>query len=222
LLFGLVILGALPFFYYSIGNYGPSSGSSIGGAIAVKPSFLYRFNLGGFPGQHPWGAAVYWLTAMPLAFILVAVYYRVRARRTGLQGRVWPYVVAGIVLFALLLASAPGILVLLHAPRWMLSWQGYASDLYIRGLTPVLVIAIAFFVLARVEHSKVLLAIALGFVPIALAANLYNISNAFQRLHWIVPDWAANATVAGGYLVFFGLVALIALGVGGGRHEPSS
>ncbi|HLW17634.1 MAG TPA: hypothetical protein VKV69_09795, partial [Actinomycetota bacterium] len=158
---------------------------------------------------------------VPLGFILVAVYYHVRARRTGVQGRIWPFVAAGVAVFVLLLASAPGILVLLHAPSWMLSWQRYASDLYIRGLTPVLVFAVAFFVLARVEHSKILFAIALLFVPVALLANLYNISNLGQRIHWFWPDWAANRAAAGGFLVFFGVVSFIGLRLKAARHGAS-
>jgi hypothetical protein len=219
LLFGLTILGALPFYYYSIGHYrgevvnlgGGITGQVVNGGGA---GFLDRFGLSGFPGQHPWGAAVYWLIAVPSAYVLVAFYYVVRARRTGLRGRIWPYLVAGLVLFALLLATAPGILLLFHAPEWMVSWQNQIGDLYIRGLTPVLVISLSFFVLARLERSKALLWIAIAFIPVALLANLYNISNAFYRIwtpykphHWIVPDWAANLAVAGGFLVFVGLVS---------------
>lgn len=213
MLFGAVILGALPFYYYSLGNYGGRPG---------PVSVIDRFGFGAGDANHPWGAALFWLISVPLAYVLVAVFYKVRANRTGVQGRVWPFVVTGLVLFAMLLASAPGVVVLLHAPRWLVSWQGQIHQLYSRGLTPIIVISIALFVLARLERSWGLFWIAMAFFPIAILANLYNIENAFQRVNWIVPGWAANLAVPGGFLVFFGAVSLIGQKVVSARHAASS
>jgi hypothetical protein len=206
MLFGAVILGALPFYYFSIGNYGD------GGRAGF--SALDRLGFSDATSNHPWGAALYWLIAVPLAYVAVAIFYRVRAARTGVQGRVWPFVAAGLGLFAILLITAPGVIVLLHLPRWLVSWQWRIGNLYARGLTPILVISIALFVLARLERSWGLFWISVLFLPVALLANLYNISNAFYRInHWIVPDWAANIATAGGFLVFFGAMSLIAHGL---------
>ena len=214
MLFGAVILGALPFYYYSIGNYGGRPGPI---------SVIDRFGFGAGGGNHPWGAALYWLISVPLAYVVVAVFYKVRANRTGVRSRVWPFVVTGLVLFAMLLATAPGVVILFHAPVWLVSWQSKLGDLYSRGLTPILVISIALFVLARLERSWGLFWISVAFLPVALLANLYNISNAFYRInHWIVPDWAANIAFAGGFLVFFGAVSLIAQRAWSSRHGASS
>jgi hypothetical protein len=202
-LFGLVILGALPLYRFSIGHYGSSTSSPID-----------RFGLGGYPGVHPWGAALYWLIAMPLAYAAVAIYYARRARRVGLQLRIWPFVAAGLVLFALVLVSAPGIVQLLHVPHWLVSWRlsSAGGNLLQRGWTPVIVMSLGFFVLARLERSWTMFAIACVFFGVALLANLYNIENAFYRINnWIVPGWAANGAVAGGFLVFTGGLAFIGL-----------
>jgi hypothetical protein len=217
-LFGAVILGALPFYYFSIGQFNEAITNSGGG----RPSLLDRFGFGAGASMHAWGAALFWLISIPAAYILVAAFYRIRARRTGVQGRVWPFVVTGLVLFLLLLVTAPGVVYLLNAPTWFVSWQGQIGDLYARGLTPILVIALALFVLARLERSWAMLWISVLFLPIALLANLYNISNAFYRIHhWIVPDWAANIAVAGGFLIFVGLVSLIGSQIRGVRHGTS-
>ncbi|MCA1834763.1 MAG: hypothetical protein LC750_18890, partial [Actinobacteria bacterium] len=69
--------------------------------------------------------------------------------------------------------------------------------------------------------SKGLWLITLAFLGVAVLANTYNISNVGQRIHWIWPDWAANLAFAGGFLVFAGVVSLIALGRGGVRDESS-
>jgi hypothetical protein len=222
-LFGAVILGALPFDYYSLGHYSAADGPVTTYHSSGPPSVLDRLGFGAGAGLHPWGAALFWLISVPLAYAAVAIFYRIRASRTGVQGRVWPFVVTGLVLFAFLLATAPGVVLLLHAPEWLVSWQSQMGDLYSRGLTPIIVISIALFVLARLERSWGLFWIALAFFPIALLANLYNISNAFYRIHhWIVPDWAANLAVAGGFLVFFGAVSLIGQRVVSVRHGASS
>ncbi len=219
-LFGAVILGALPFYYYSLGHYTTADGSV---TRVGAPSVLDRFGFGAGAGLHPWGAALFWLISVPVAYAAVAIFYRVRASRTGVQGRVWPFVVTGLVLFAFLLATAPGVVLLFHAPEWLVAWQGQMGDLYARGLTPIIVISLALFVLARLERSWGLFWIAMAFFPIALLANLYNISNAFYRInHWIVPDWAANIAVAGGFLVFFGAVSLVVQRVRSSRRGASS
>jgi hypothetical protein len=199
-LFGLIILGALPFYY-------PSSSPSVN---QLTPSTFNRFAFSiNWAAGHPWGATLYWLIAVPLGYVAVAVFYNVRARRTGVQGRVWPFVVGGIILFVVLLATTPGILVFFRPPHWYISWlQQISRFLVVHGLEPILVISAGFFILARLERSWGLFWISLAFLPVALLANLYNISNAFYRLHhWVVPDWAANIAVAGGFLVFIGLVS---------------
>jgi hypothetical protein len=99
------------------------------------------------------------------------------------------------------------------------SWRYYAH--FNQGFMPLLVISLALFVLAKLERSKMLFLISLVDFAIAILANTYNISNVGQRIHWFWPDWAANLAFAGGFLLFVGIVSLVALGLGSGRHESS-
>lgn len=207
LLSGLIILGDLPFSYWRIGHY---RGSFNG---------FWGFCFCTFPGNHPFGSTLYWLIAVPLGFAAVAAYYVVRARRTGLKGKIWPYVATGIALFGLVILTGARVPAPLRFMYRVDVWTRYAT---IQGLAPVLVIALAFFALAVIERSKALWVITLAFFGIAILANTYNIENAFYRInHWIVPGWAANIAVAGGFLVFFGTVCLIAQRVGSALHGAS-
>jgi hypothetical protein len=213
LLFGVIILGALPFYRYTLADHS----ASLTARDAAGP--IDRIALGGFPAAHAWGATLFWLVAIPAGTAAVVAFYAVRARRTGVQGRVWPFVVAVLLLFAVLIVTAPGISIVLHAP-WLSSWRPIFVFQY--GLMPVLVVSLGLFLLARLERSWGLFAISLAFFGVAALANTYYMSNAFYRLdHWIVPDWAANIAVAGGFLVFTGLVSLVALRAGGAVRESS-
>jgi hypothetical protein len=207
LLSGLIILGDLPFSYFSLGHY---SGSFNGfwGLCLCSPE-----------GNHPFGSTLYWLIAIPLGFAVVAVYYMMRARRTGLQVKIWPYVVTGSVLFLLLIMTAAQVPDPFRFMYRLDNWRYYAH--VNQGYTPVLVVSVAFFALARLERSWVLWLTTLMFFAVAILANTYNISNIGQRIHWLWPGWAANLSFAGGFLVFVGLVSLIALGSGSGRHGAS-
>src|SRR5437660_7214311 len=84
LLFGLIILGSLPL-YRPLPVQGDGIGTG-GGAFA-------GLDLGGIFNDHAWGIAMFWLIAVPLGYIVTATYYRLQARHTGVQGRIWPYVV---------------------------------------------------------------------------------------------------------------------------------
>jgi hypothetical protein len=206
LLSGLIILGDLPFSRFSIGHYGGHY------------SGFFGFCLCAGSGNHPFGSTLYWLISVPLGFAAVAAYYIVRSRRTGLRGRIWPYVVTGVVLFGLIILTAARVPAPLRFMYRVDIWTRYAT---IQGFAPILAISVALLALAVLERSKALWLITLSFFGVAILANTYNISNLGQRIHWIWPDWAANLAFAGGFLVFAGVVSLVALDLGGGRHDPS-
>src|SRR6476660_571029 len=90
-LFGLILLGAAPFY-----RPWPPAGAGIT-VRNIGPAGGY---LGGdFIGNAP---AWYWLIALPLGYAATAAFLRWRAGRTGVAGRIAPYVVAGLGLFAFL------------------------------------------------------------------------------------------------------------------------
>jgi len=207
LLSGLIVLGDLPFSYFRLGHYGGSFNSFHGLCLCAVDS------------NHPFGSTLYWLLAVPLGYAAIAAYYFIRGRRTGLKARIWPYVVTGIALFALMILTATQVPKPLRFMYRLDNWRYYAH--FNQGFMPVVVISLALFVLAKLERSKMLLFISLVNFAVAVLANTYNISNVGQRIHWIWPDWAANLAAAGGFLVFVGLLSLLVLGLGGGRHEPA-
>jgi len=207
LLSGLIILGNLPFNYFSIGHYGGPT------------RLVFGLCLCNGVGQHIFGSTVYWLIAFPTGFAAVASYYVIRARRTGLQVRIWPYIVTGLALFAFVVLTGVQVPKPLRFMYRIDVWRYRATP---QGLAPVLAISLALFALAAIERSKALWAITVSFFGVALLANLYNISNVGQRIHWIWPDWAANLAASGGFLVFVGVLSLIGLGVGGRRHGAPS
>jgi hypothetical protein len=102
------------------------------------------------------------------------------------------YVVTGLGLFAVLVAtSLLGIFPI--------------GELGIRGLTPLLALALSLFVLARVERSRALGAFAAGYLVLVVVANLYDMANVTSRLGF--PQYGAqvNVVVVGSVLLLGGL-----------------
>jgi len=112
---------------------------------------------------YPQGEFVYWPFALVLAYAVIAVFYIRRSRARGIETRVRPYTVAGIIIAAALTAamlwelrdpSAAGP-VGLHAFGWRLA-------------TPTSAIGFALLVLARAERNRALLLIAVGYLVVVL------------------------------------------------------
>jgi hypothetical protein len=140
-------------------------------------------------GPVGWGIgrwiSVYWLVAVPLGYFATVLYYRHRARRTGVAGRIWPAVVVGLALLALMVGSFATRGIVLGVPVPVFLLEG-------RGLEPLLVIGIGLGILARLEHNRGLVLFAVLFLALALLANLYNMENEVYRLGWNLPVGAVN------------------------------
>jgi hypothetical protein len=164
---GLVVLGAMPY-YAGLLPREPAGLVATGGGqysllVSSGPSGLSR--LAGTNGA----LGLYWLLAVPLAYLLLAGWFFLRARRTGLQQRWGVYVGAGLVLFAVLLISVlPASDPLPH------SWRTVT--------TPLLLLAATLLVLGAVEHDRRILI--LGGIGSAVA--LY--AGAAERPFFVVPD----------------------------------
>src|SRR5690349_13302150 len=128
LLSGLIILGDLPFSYFRIGHYG--------GAF----NGFHGLCLCSYAGNHPFGSTMYWLLAIPLGYVAIAAYYVARGRRTGLRVRIWPYVAAGVALFALMILTASEVPKPLRFMYRLDNWRYYAH--FNQGFMPVLVISL--------------------------------------------------------------------------------
>ncbi|MFC1413984.1 hypothetical protein ACEZCY_32960 [Streptacidiphilus sp. N1-12] len=215
-LFGLIVLGATPFYRQTV-----PSGS---GCAAAPPGTLcfetgHPGPLGAQAGLGSTAATVYWLTAVVLGYAATLAFYRWRGTRTGVAGRALPYVLAGVAFLGLAVLASPAV------------WAGVGplhgglpGDLTTRGLLPLLVLALGLLVLAYSERSAALAGFAALFLAVALVSNLYDVENRTPSIGWtpseawsLLPNlWLAGLTLMLGGLGF-GLAA--ALRGRGGRNR---
>lgn len=214
ILFGLVILASTPLYVNPtitptaafLTPDVPSSPSTFTGNGG--DSGLLGFSPGGMFSFSPLMVTVFWLVAGPLGYVLTAGFYWLQARRRGVATSIRAYVLTGLGLFALLVAiSTPLIPVPVH------------GNLLVRGLTPLLAVALGLFVLARVERSWPLLAFAVPFLALCVTANLYDMENVVYRLGLSSAGPEVNVIVVGSVL----LLAGVGFGVAAVRQRrPSS
>jgi hypothetical protein len=176
----LVALGAAPLFWQRASR-------CLTGCAGTSP--YYRGPLSPIPGAG-FGITLYWLIAVPIGFVLTVGYYRYRGKRTGVEGRIWPVFVTGLGLLAFLVLSSRETLSWLHL-RLLPVWLRIVlfGDVSLRGLSPLIAIAVAVGILASLERSRSLLAFAVAFFVLSLVANLYDMENVLARFGWWVgPD----------------------------------
>lgn len=159
LLFGLVILGSLPFYQRLAASHQTPPASSL-------PSTCV-------PGQPCHFASVahyrivvtplgwYWQAAIPVAVVLSVLWYRWRADRTGLRTPARGFLVTGLVL---------GELVLLVSLLATVLQSGQPNSIVgdARHLGSVLVIAAVLWVLAWAERSRALSSVVAVYFAVAL------------------------------------------------------
>ena len=200
-LFGIIVIGAAPW-------YGSRATTGCFDAVQVAPQVevchAHAPLFGFFPGVNSAGATLYWLIAVVLGYAVTVAFYQWRRFRTGVAGRVLPYALAGAVLLALSVLATPTV-----AQRWRLDPLAHLpGDLVLRGMTPLLVIALGLFVLAWLERSLPLTAFAVLFLIVALVSNLYDVENQTTSLGWTSPqDWTMvpNLWLSGFTLLLGGL-----------------
>lgn len=191
--FGVVILGALPFYIQS------------SRPIRSGPPLLGRAFEGWSP--HSWTdkwSTFYWAVAIVLGFAAVVAYYRLRARRLGVQGRLSPAVVVGLLILGLVMWVNAG------SPLW-------PGNFGMQGTAALVVIAIGLLVLSGFERSRPFCVFAAGFLGLAVLACLYDVVNLFQRLGIGRPFSGVdhvlpNLILPGAYLFIGGLIFLVCRG----------
>lgn len=104
--------------------------------------------------------SLYWLVAIPLGYAACVLSYRRRATRTGVAGSVWPYVVTGLALFALISIVPPGI-VAGWTPGFAHSWTAL----------PLITLAAGLLVLSRLERDWALTVVSLGMLVAAALSD---------------------------------------------------
>ncbi len=189
-IFGTITLLASPL--YRFPPVPPTRAGGVTQSLIARPLGPLSWFAGGFFVRSPWLVSLFWLIALPVGYALTVLYYRRRARLRGVAGSVWPYVLTGMGLLAfLVVASVVGRL--------------QPGDLFIRGLTPLLTIAVGLFVLAWAERSSPLAVFATAFLGLTLLVNLYDIENLFSRVGVSVPVPAISLIVPGSILVLAGV-----------------
>lgn len=205
IVFGIVVLVAT-FFYRSPGLSAHSPGchsATNGFYCTVRFVSEGPFGAGlGTPSVSqnvsPW-ATTYWTISIFVAICAIVAFYRVRARASGVSGRIWPFACVGTAALALAVASRGWVTI------------DIPGDFWIRGMQALLVIAVVLGVLAAIERRWSFSLFVVGFFGLALLSTLYNVSNLFSRLgmgaNWNGRDQGLpNLILPGLYLIVGGVV----------------
>jgi hypothetical protein len=176
LVFGAVVLGAMPFYVQTAPTEFTPGCHGSGGVIGCVSGGIPPLGGGLNPvfsqfGLSRWATA-YWAIAIVAGFGATVLYYRHRARVVGVQGRIWPAVVVGLGLLALVLVVYGGHTV----PDFA------TGDLWVRGLGALLIIAVGLAVLAMIERSLSFGLYVVGFCGLALLSCLYDDVNVLARI----------------------------------------
>ena len=150
------------------------------------------------PTVSPW-ATTYWTISVFVAICVVVAFYRIRARASGVSGRIWPFACIGTAALALAVASRGWVTI------------DIPGDFWIRGMQALVVIAVVLGVLAAIERRWSFSLFVVGFLGLAILSTLYDVSNLFSRLgiggSWNGRDQGLpNLILPGLYLIVGGVV----------------
>jgi hypothetical protein len=201
-LLGLVVVAAAPF--YRLGSHGHITCGPVtvthrpGGGVGVSKTCFIAYG---------WPVLIYWMVALVLAYVVIAGFYVLRARRRGVGARVLPYVMAGIAGLVLVAALWP-------VQQYLGHQHHFQAALVVHGLNPLLAIGLALFVLAWVERNWALLVFAACYLAAALLANFSDIARKpLEDLGWVVTPqtiFLPGLWLAGGVLLLGGAAFAVA------------
>ena len=201
---GVVVLGAMPFYHY-VGATSKSTGcTTFNSGFICRTHLLSNgfFGMGlgssvpGILGNSSPRATTYWVISIFLGICVVVGFYWIRSRMIRTVGTIWPLVTVGL-----------GALVLGVASR---DWFSIVpTEMTIRGVQALLIIALGLIVLAVIEHTWAFSFFVAGFLGLALLSCLYDVINLFQRLgissNWPIDDQTLpNLILPGIYLLIGG------------------
>jgi hypothetical protein len=155
--FPLLVLAAVTFVAIPVLRY---SGHHLGPCIATGPG----------PGMractvYPNAQFVYWPIALVLAYIAIAAFYIHRSRARGIETRVRPYAIAGIIIAVVLTGVALWLAHTTPSPngRDLIGLAGFGH-----GLASEIPIGLALLVLAWAERNRALLLLTIAYLAIVL------------------------------------------------------
>ncbi|MGH9300546.1 MAG: winged helix-turn-helix domain-containing protein [Acidimicrobiales bacterium] len=140
--------------------------------------------------------AIFWVSAIPIGYAVTGLYRMIHARRVGAVSPSAAYFVLGAFCFLVMIAAA------CLGTRWL--GMGL-SEIFERGMLPIVVITLPLVLLAHGHRSWALLSTVLVILGLAVAVDIYDLENLFGA-----TDPAMAAVVPGLALVVSSLV----LGVG--------
>ncbi len=149
-------------------------------------------------------AYVYWPIALVLGYVAIAAFYVRRSRARGVETRVRPYVIAGIILAAAVTGAA---LWVFHHPLANYDLPGLPGQPGLAGrlATSACAIGLALLVLAWAERNGPLVALGLGYLAAVLVPITFGWSIS-------VPGWffVPRQVIDGSVLLLGGLGFLLA------------
>ncbi|MGV9809477.1 hypothetical protein [Micromonospora chersina] len=212
LLFGLLMTTAAPLYVESVESPALRSTSDNPALSGLGGDFLERSAALGW----------YWLAALVGGYLLSLWWYRWHGKRVGVQTPARAYVVAGVVgtLVGIVLPIALRFLLfntgtpVSNATSWLVSpLLGIAN----RGMIPHLVIAVGLVVLARLERSPGLGALAAGYAAAVLLVTIYFHTTDFEPGDLNRFSFMTGALLPAPILLIGGTVALLATSKGSKR-----
>jgi hypothetical protein len=188
--FPLLVFAAVTFVAIPVERY---SGRHVGPCSTIYASHGADLRCVGYST----GAFVYWPLALVLAYVAIAAFYRRQARERGLGSPVGPYIVAGVILAAVVTIAA--IWAAHHAPLGAYDILGLhvqaGPTLISRLISPACAIGLALMVLAWAERNIALLGFTLGYLFIVLVPVTFG---------WVAtPPWTyiPHLVIPGGVLL---------------------
>ncbi|MGC0366989.1 hypothetical protein ABH922_004973 [Rhodococcus sp. 27YEA15] len=151
----VVMIGAMPLYVQRQFGYPSADDGTVGG-------------LSGF-GQleRSDAAAVYWLVTLPVAYAVIATYLGRRGPRSEVRLRALRAAGCGVVLFVAL------VLAIVILPELQL----LPGNLLIRGLAPLLAIAMGVMMWGAIDHDWTVFGTGAFALAASMVANLYNIES---------------------------------------------
>jgi hypothetical protein len=160
------------------------------------------------------GPTWYWLIAISLAYGAIAVFYFYRSRRRGVGSNVRPYLIAGIVLLAIVTAwsvwtlADPGIVA-----RDLHIGSSPPADIFARIVSPAGAIGLALIMLAWIERSMLLAIItAVYLLMVVTAAGRHTYHSSQPPPHDLHPaPWGflLHVLILGGVLLVGGIIVAL-------------
>jgi hypothetical protein len=147
-------------------------------SVAEPSSFRF---FGGVNTSSPHAITLYWLIALPLAYLCCGLWYWIRGRRRGVATSPLPFIAAGVLLLGLLVLLSPGLDSGHFLVRLLRSIPILGNFDGVNGLGALLTVALGLFVLSYRERSRALAWFATLFLGVAILTNFYDLQNILYR-----------------------------------------